>query len=68
VSRSVRRAGHVALIGEKRNSYRILVGKLEEKRPLLRPKRSWDDNIKIDLIEVGLEVMDWIHMAEDREK
>jgi hypothetical protein len=48
---------------EKRNAYRILVGKPEGKRPLLRPRRRWDDNIKIDLIEVGLEVMDRLHMA-----
>jgi hypothetical protein len=46
-------AGHVARIGEKRGSYRILVGRLEGRRPLERPRRRWDDNIKTDLQEVG---------------
>jgi hypothetical protein len=49
----VRWAGHVAQMGEKRNAYRILVGKLEGKRPLGRPRRRWVDNIKIDLGEIG---------------
>jgi hypothetical protein len=48
-SRKMRWAGHVALMGEKRNAYRILVGKPEEKRPLGRVRRRWVDNIKIDL-------------------
>jgi hypothetical protein len=45
--------GHVARMGEKKNAYRLLVGKLEGKRPLGRPQRKWVDNIKIDLREIG---------------
>jgi hypothetical protein len=52
-SRRMRWAGHVARIGEKRNAYRILVGKPEGKRPLGRPRHMWMDNIKIDLREIG---------------
>jgi hypothetical protein len=59
-SRRMRWAGHVARMGEKRNIhvYRILVGKPEGKRPLGRPRRSWVDNIKIDLREIGWDGMD----------
>jgi hypothetical protein len=52
-SRRMRWSGHVARMGEKRNAYRLLVGKPEEKRPLGRPRRSWVDNIKMDLGELG---------------
>jgi hypothetical protein len=52
-SRRMRRAGHVARMGEKRNAYRILVGKPEGKRPLGRPRRRWVDNIKMVLRDVG---------------
>jgi hypothetical protein len=52
-SRRMRWAGHVAPIGEKRNAYGILVGKLEGKRPLERARRRWMDNIKMDLREIG---------------
>jgi hypothetical protein len=55
-------------MGEMRNSYRILVGKPEEKRSLARPIRRWVDNIKIDLREVGWDGMDWIEVAQDREQ
>jgi hypothetical protein len=48
-SRRMRRAGHVARMGEKRDAYTILVGKLEGKKPLGRPRRKWADNIKMDL-------------------
>jgi hypothetical protein len=48
---------------EKRNAYRILVGKPEGKKPLGRPRRSWVDNIKMDLREIGLGGMDWIDLA-----
>jgi hypothetical protein len=65
-SRRIRWAGHVARRGKKRNVYRLLVGKPEGKRPLGRPRRSWIDNIKIDLLEKGLNVMDWIGFAQDR--
>jgi hypothetical protein len=51
---------------EKRNVYRLLVGKPEGKRPLGRPRRRWMDNIKMDLLEIGLGVMDFIGLAEDR--
>jgi hypothetical protein len=57
-SRMVRWEGHVARMTEKRNAYRILVGKPEGKRPLGRPKRRWEDNIKMDFGEIGLDGMD----------
>jgi hypothetical protein len=57
--------GHVARIGEKRNVYRLLVGKPEGKRPLGRPRRRWIDNIKMDLLERGVSVVDWIGLAHD---
>jgi hypothetical protein len=62
----MRWAGHVARIGEKRNVYRLLVRKPEGKRPLGRPRRRRIDNIKIDLLEIGLSVVDWIGLAQDR--
>jgi hypothetical protein len=49
-------------------SYRILVGKPEGKRPLGRPRRKWVDNIKIDLIEIGWDGVDWIDLAQDRDQ
>jgi hypothetical protein len=58
---------HVARIGEKRNTYRLLVEKPEGKRPLGRPRRRWLDNIKIDLGEIGWCGMDCVVMAQDRE-
>jgi hypothetical protein len=64
-SRRMRWAGHAARMGEKRNMYRLLVGKPEGKRPLGRPRRRWIDNIKMDLLEIGLSV-DWIGLAQDR--
>jgi hypothetical protein len=51
---------------EKRNVYRLLVGTPEGKRPLGRPRRRWMDNIKMDLLEIGLNVVDWISLAQDR--
>jgi hypothetical protein len=53
-------------MGEQRNMYRLLVGKPEGKRPLGRPRRRWMDNIKMNLLEIGLNVVDWIDLAEDR--
>jgi hypothetical protein len=53
-------------MGEKRDVYRLLVGKPERKKPLGRPRRRWIDNIKKDLLEVGLSVVDWIGLAQDR--
>jgi hypothetical protein len=65
-SRRMRWAGHVARMGIKRNVPRLLVGKPEGKRPLGRPRRRWIDNIKIDLLEIGVNVVDWIGLAQDR--
>jgi transposase len=62
------RVGHVVRIGEKRNAYRVLLGKPEGKRPLGRPRRRWEDNIKMDLRDVGGSGMDWIDLALDRDK
>jgi hypothetical protein len=60
-SRRMRWAGHVARMGEKRNAYKILAGKREEKRPLERPRRRWVYNIKMDLREVdGMDLIGWI--------
>ena len=65
-SRRMRCVGHVARVGEKRDICRVLVGKSEGKRPLGRPRHRWEDNIKMDLQEVGCGGMDWIEMAHDR--
>jgi hypothetical protein len=65
-SRRMRWVGHVAPMGEKRKVYRLLVGKPEGKRPLGRLRRRWMDNIKMDLLEIGLNVMDWIGLVQDR--
>ena len=67
-SRRMRWAGHVARMGEERGVYRVLVGKLEGKRPLGRPRRRWVDNIRMDLQEVGCRCMDWIGLAQDRDR
>jgi hypothetical protein len=66
-SRSMRWAGNVARMGDKRNAYRLLVGKPEGRRPLGRPIRKWLDNIMMDLVEVGWGGVDWIGMAQDRD-
>ena len=58
----------MAHMGEGRDVYRVLVGKPEGKRPLGRHKRRWEDNIKMDLQEVGCGGMDWIELAEDRDR
>jgi hypothetical protein len=55
-------------MGEKRNVYRLLVGKSERKRPLGRPRRRWIDNIKMDRLEIELNVVDWIGVAQDRSR
>jgi hypothetical protein len=65
-SRRMRWAGHVARMEEKRNVCRLLVGKPEGKRSLGRQRRGWRDNIKMDLLEIGLSVVDWIGLAQDR--
>jgi len=64
----MRWAGHVARMVEKRGMCRVLVGKAEGKRPLGRPRRRWKDDIKMDLQEVGCGGMDWIELAQDRER
>ena len=61
-------AGYVARMGERRGVYRVLVGKPEGKSPLGRPNRRWDDNITMDLREVGCGGMDWIELAQDRDR
>jgi hypothetical protein len=55
-------------MGKKRNTYRMLVGKLEGKRPPGRPRRRWVDNIKMDLRETEWDGMDWIDLAQDRDQ
>jgi hypothetical protein len=67
-SRRMRWAGHVGRMGEKRNAYRILVGKPEGKRPLGRPRRRWVDNIIVNLREIGWDGMIWIDLAQDRDQ
>jgi hypothetical protein len=67
-SRGMRWAGHVARMREKRNAYRILVGKLEGKRPPGRPGCRWEDNIRMDLRDIGWGGMDWIDLAQDRDQ
>ena len=62
------RAGHVARMGEERGAYRVLVGKPEGKSPLGRPRRRWVDNIRMDLQEVGCGYVDWIGLAQDRDR
>ena len=58
----------MARIGEGRGVYRVLVGKPEGKRPLGRPRHRWENNIRMDLQEVGLEYEDWIGLAQDRDR
>jgi hypothetical protein len=66
--KSRRWAWHVALMGEKTNACRILMGKPEGKRPLGIPRRRWVNNIKMDLIEIELSDMNWFDLAQDRDK
>ena len=67
-TRRMRWAGQVARMGKKRGVYRVLVGKPERKRPLGRPRRRWEDTIKMDLQEVGCRGVDWIELAQDRDR
>jgi hypothetical protein len=67
-SKRMRWAGHVAPVRERRGVYRVLVGKPEGMRRLGKPRRGWQDNIKMDLQEMGCGVMDWIELAQDRER
>ncbi|KAJ4449133.1 hypothetical protein ANN_00528 [Periplaneta americana] len=67
-TKRLRWAGHVARMGESRNAYRVVVGRPEGKRPLERPRRRWEDNIEMDLREVGYDDRDWINLAQDRDR
>jgi len=67
-SRRMRWAGHVARMGEERGVYRVLVEKPEGRRPLGRPRRRWVDNIRMHVQEVGCGYMDWIGLAQDRDR
>jgi hypothetical protein len=67
-SRRLRWAGHVARMGEERKVYKVLVGKLEGKRPLGRPRRRWENGIRMDLGVIGLRGVDWIRLAQDRDR
>jgi hypothetical protein len=67
-SRRMRWAGHVACMGESRGVHRVLVGKPEGKRRLGRSRCRWEDNNKMDLQDMGCEIMDWIDVAQDRDR
>jgi hypothetical protein len=67
-ARRMRGAGHVACMGEVRGAYNILVRRPEGRRPLGRPRRRWEDNIKMDLREIGFGYVDWIQWAQDRDR
>jgi hypothetical protein len=64
----MRWVGHVARMGEGRGVYKVLVGKPEGRRPLGRPRRRWEDNIRMDLREVGCAGVDWMELAQDRDR
>jgi hypothetical protein len=55
-------------MGQERSVYRVLMGKPEGKRPLEKPRRRWEDGIKMDLREIGWGSVDWIHLAQDRDR
>jgi hypothetical protein len=65
-SRRMRWAGHVARMGKGRGAYGVLVGRPEGKRPLRRPRHRWEDNIKLDLRETGIDEVNWIQLTQDR--
>jgi hypothetical protein len=67
-ARRMRWAGHVTCMGELRGACNILVGKPERRRPLGRRRRRWEDNIKMDLREIGFGDVDWMHLAQDRDR
>jgi hypothetical protein len=67
-SRRMRWARHVARMGEERKVYKVLVGKPEGKRPLGRPRRRWEDGVRMYLKEIGLGGVDWIRLAQDRDR
>ena len=65
-SRRLRWAGHVARMEEGRSAFKILTGKSNGKRPLGRPRRRWEDNIRMDLEEIGINAENWVDSAQDR--
>jgi len=67
-SRRMRLTEHVALMGERRGMYRVSVGKSERKRPLRKPRHRWEDNIKLELQEVGWRCMGWFDLAQDMDR
>jgi hypothetical protein len=67
-SRRMRWTVHVVRVGEIRSAYKILIGKPERKGLLGRPRRRWEDNIRMDLREIGWEIVDWMHLAQDRDQ
>ena len=67
-SRRMRWAGHAARMEERRGVHKVLVGKPDGKRPLERPRRRWENNIKMDLQEVGRGCWDWMELAQDRDR
>jgi hypothetical protein len=67
-SRRMRWAGHVARMGQERNVYSVLIGKPEGKRPLERPRRRWEDGIRMDLRKIGWGSVYWIWLAQDRDR
>jgi hypothetical protein len=67
-SRRMMWAGHVAGMGEERKVYKVLVVKPEGKRPLGRPRRRWEDGIRMDFGEIGLGCVDWIRLSQDRDR
>jgi hypothetical protein len=64
----MRWVGHIMRVGDGRGVYRVLRGKPERKSPLGRPRHRWEDNIKVDLQEVGYGVIDWMELVQDRDR
>jgi hypothetical protein len=68
ISRRMRWVGHVALMGEERNVYKVLMGKPEGKRPHGRPRHRWEDGIRMDLKKIGWGSVEWIQLAQDMDR
>jgi hypothetical protein len=67
-SKRMRWTRHVTRMGEERNVYKVLIGKPEGKRPLRRPRRRWEDGIRMDFRKIGWGSVDWIQLAQDRDR